>query len=340
METSFILLGVAWLMAALLALRERASGPLRRQTASRGEKAEARASGSIASALQKTRAVFSQRLRAALGATAQVDDDALERLLIESDVGVRATKRLLEAVAGSRSDPDARLSSLRARLLEILAPAGTSLADPANEISPWVCLVVGVNGVGKTTTIGKLAAAHGRLGRKVLLVAGDTFRAAAAEQLTHWAERAGAEIVRHQDGADPSAVVHDGLSAAQARSSDIVLVDTAGRLHTRANLMEELAKIVRVAGRLVPGAPHAVLLVLDATTGQNGLAQAREFSRAAGVTGIVLTKLDGSARGGIALAIREELGLPILWVGVGEGLEDLIPFDPERFIDELLGHAG
>jgi fused signal recognition particle receptor len=198
-----------------------------------------------------------------------------------------------------------------------------------------VVSIVGVNGTGKTTTIGKLAYRLRREGASVLLCAGDTFRAAAVEQLAVWAERTGAEIIRQKPGADPAAVVFDGLTAARARAVDVVIVDTAGRLHTKSNLMAELDKMKRTAAKLVPGAPHDVLLVLDATTGQNGLAQAREFTAAAGVTGIVLTKLDGTARGGIVVAIVRELGLPVLFVGTGETADDLVPFDAETFVNSL-----
>jgi len=200
-------------------------------------------------------------------------------------------------------------------------------------------VVVGVNGVGKTTTIGKLAHRFATQGRRTLLVAADTFRAAAVEQLSRWAERVGADIVKHQQGADPSAVVFDGMKAARARGVDVAIVDTAGRLHVKVNLMEELKKIVRTIGRHIEGAPHEVLLVLDATTGQNALTQARVFHEAAPLTGVVLAKLDGTARGGVALAVRKELGVPIRWVGLGEGPEDLVPFDPDRFVDALLESA-
>ena len=200
---------------------------------------------------------------------------------------------------------------------------------------PHVIFVVGVNGTGKTTTIGKLAHRLRREGASVLLCAGDTFRAAAVEQLAVWAERTGAEVIKQKAGADPAAVVYDALTAARARGVDVVIVDTAGRLHTKSNLMAELDKMKRTAAKLVPGAPHDVLLVLDATTGQNGLSQAREFTAAAGVTGIVLTKLDGTARGGIVVAIVRELGLPVRFVGTGETADDLVPFDAQTFVNSL-----
>jgi fused signal recognition particle receptor len=208
-------------------------------------------------------------------------------------------------------------------------------AAPEITTTPHVILVVGVNGTGKTTTVGKLANVYRVAGRSVLICAADTFRAAAVEQLAVWAERAGVDLVKAQSGADPAAVTFDAVSAAKARGREIVIVDTAGRLHTRANLMAELDKIRRVVGKVVPGAPHEVLLVVDATVGQNGLVQAREFMAASGASGIVLTKLDGTAKGGVAVAIADDLKLPIRYVGVGEGLDDLVPFDPAAYVDAL-----
>jgi fused signal recognition particle receptor len=199
-----------------------------------------------------------------------------------------------------------------------------------------VILLAGVNGVGKTTVAGKLAGLYGRQGKRVVLVAADTFRAAAGEQLEHWGRRVGAEVVRDQAGGDPAAVAYDGVAAAQARKADVVLVDTAGRLHTKSNLMDELRKVKRTLGKAMPGAPHDVWLILDATVGQNGLAQARQFHEALGVTGVILTKLDGTAKGGIVLAVAGELGLPVRYIGVGEGVEDLQAFEPEAFVDALL----
>lgn len=263
----------------------------------------------------------------------------LEEVLVAADVGVPTASALLDGVrahAGVDADGDQLRDVLRC---EIAALLGSS-APPEPTSRPWVTLVVGVNGVGKTTTVGKLAAHHRRLGRTVLIVAADTFRAAAIEQLTVWAERTGADLVRHVAGADPSAVVFDGMRAAIARGVDVVLVDTAGRLHTRAPLMDELRKVRRVIAREIPEAPHETLLVLDATTGQNAVNQARIFGEAVEVTGVALTKLDGTARGGVLLALRHELALPVHWVGVGERAEDLRPFDPGAFVEAVLGDPG
>ena len=222
---------------------------------------------------------------------------------------------------------------IREYLLEVLQTNDRPLAYVENP--PAVIMLVGVNGAGKTTTIGKLAAHLKGEGRSVLLCAADTFRAAAIEQLEVWGERTGIQVIRQNTGSDPSAVMFDALSAAKARQTDYVIIDTAGRLQTKTNLMAELEKMRRTASRVIPGAPHEVLLVLDATTGQNGLEQARKFTESSGVTGIVLTKLDGTAKGGVVVAIARELGLPIRFIGVGEKIDDLLPFDPERFIDSL-----
>ncbi len=257
----------------------------------------------------------------------------LEDVLIGADVGVATTKATLESLRSL--GPDASPMAVRGALSSTLRTMLASPPPPAPSARPWVILVTGVNGVGKTTTIGKLAAQHAAAGRRVLLIAADTFRAAAIDQLGVWAERTAADLVRHEPGADPSAVVFDGLKAALARRVDVVLIDTAGRLHTRTPLMEELRKIGRVIAREVPGAPHETLLVVDATTGQNAVSQARTFEQAVPLTGIVLTKLDGTARGGVLVALRRELGLPVRYVGVGEGVEDLRRFDAEEFVRAL-----
>lgn len=256
--------------------------------------------------------------------------EALEDALLTADVGLPGTTRIIEAV---RADRD---GTLRDRVGRVVHAILTDVkAPPAIATRPHVVLIVGVNGTGKTTTVGKLANLLRGDGHSVVVCAADTFRAAAVEQLAVWTERAGVDLVRAQPGADPAAVTFDAVSAAKARGRDIVLVDTAGRLHTRANLMAELDKIRRVVGREVPGAPHEVLLVLDATVGQNGLVQAREFMAASGANGIVLTKLDGTAKGGVAVAIAHDLKLPIRYIGVGEGIDDLLPFDAAAYVDAL-----
>jgi fused signal recognition particle receptor len=256
--------------------------------------------------------------------------EALEDALIAADVGLAATEKIVAAVDADRG------GSIRDRvervMLDIFAGARSSV-DLQNK--PHVILVVGVNGTGKTTTVGKLAHLYQGQGKSVMVCAGDTFRAAAVEQLSVWAERAGVDLVRAQSGADPAAVTFDAVTAAKARGRDVVIVDTAGRLHTRTNLMAELDKIRRVVSREVPGAPHEVLLVLDATVGQNGLVQAREFIAASGANGIVLTKLDGTAKGGVAVAIAHDLKVPIRYIGVGEAIDDLIPFDAPAYVSAL-----
>src|SRR6187401_1778104 len=256
--------------------------------------------------------------------------EAIEDALIAADVGLPATERIIAAV---KTDREGALADRVARVM--LGIFRDARPAPAIDVLPHVILIVGVNGTGKTTTVGKLANIYRTSGRSVLICAADTFRAAAVEQLAVWAERAGVDLVRAQSGADPAAVTFDAVSAAKSRGREVVIVDTAGRLRTRANLMAELDKIRRVVGRVVPGAPHEVLLVLDATVGQNGLVQAREFVAAGGVNGIVLTKLDGTAKGGVAVAIAHDLKLPIRYVGVGEGIDDLIPFSPDEYVDAL-----
>jgi fused signal recognition particle receptor len=288
----------------------------------------------------KTRGLISGYVRA-LRSRSSVDEqswDELEEALLRADVGVSTTTALLADLrarvrAGDLNGVDAVVDALREDLRRSLDTAdGTGLSVDGALTSVW--LFVGVNGVGKTTTIGKVARREKAAGRSVLLAAGDTFRAAAGEQLAQWAERTGVEIVRGAEGGDPSAVVFDAVQRAEARGNDLVLADTAGRLHTKVNLVEELKKIRRVADR-PPGRVTEVLLVLDATTGQNGLTQARQFLDAVGVTGVVLTKLDGSAKGGIVIAIQRELGLPVKLVGLGEGPDDLVPFDADDFVDAL-----
>jgi fused signal recognition particle receptor len=258
--------------------------------------------------------------------------EALEEALISADVGVAATARIVEAVRARRSRGESLRDLVKAEILAILEGAGAPAGDGHH---PHIVMIVGVNGTGKTTTVAKLARLIKDSGRAPLICAADTFRAAAVEQLEIWATRAGVDIIRARAGADPAAVVFDAIAAGKARQRDVILVDTAGRLHTRVNLMTELDKIRRVAAREVEGAPHEVLLVLDATVGQNGLAQAREFMSAAGVNGIVLTKLDGTAKGGIAVAIANDLKLPIRYVGVGEAIDDLIPFSPDDYVNAL-----
>jgi len=262
--------------------------------------------------------------------------EALEELLVSADVGIAATEQIVTAVreqaGGGRSLRDLVKEEIR-RIFDGVTPA------PVDGHRPHVTLIVGVNGTGKTTTIGKLANLLKASGRTPLVCAADTFRAAAVEQLAVWAGRAGVEIVRAGEGSDPASVVFDAIQTGRAHGCDPILVDTAGRLHTRTNLMHELDKIRRVAGRAAEGAPHEVLLVLDATVGQNGLQQAREFTSVAGVTGVVLTKLDGTAKGGVAVAIAHDLRLPIQYVGVGEGIDDLIPFSPADYVDALFEQA-
>jgi len=258
--------------------------------------------------------------------------EALEELLISADVGLAATERIIAAVQRRSRQGESLRDLVKQEIQSVFAGVDGPIEVAAR---PQVTLVVGVNGTGKTTTVGKLARALQEKGDHPLICAADTFRAAAVEQLQIWATRAGVDIVRAKDGADPAAVVFDAISSARARGRDPVLVDTAGRLHTRVNLMGELEKIRRVAAREVPGAPQEVLLVLDATVGQNGLVQAREFMNVAGANGIVLTKLDGTAKGGVAVAIAHDLKLPIRWVGVGEGIDDLVVFEAREYVDGL-----
>jgi fused signal recognition particle receptor len=298
----------------------------------------------------KTRTELSARVEQLLTGNRPVDPELLKQLesaLLSADIGVRTTKEVLaalrEQVNEHKIDDAGQLKQeLKRQILKILvAPAanfdGAFGVTPGSTAgaAPRVLFVVGVNGTGKTTTIGKLANRLKKEGATVVLCAADTFRAAAIEQLEVWARRSNVEIIKQKSGADPSAVIFDALSAAQSRAADVVIVDTAGRLHTKSNLMAELDKMKRTAAKVVPGAPHDVLLVLDATTGQNGLNQAREFWSHAGVTGIVLTKLDGTAKGGIVVAIARELNLPIRFVGTGEQIDDLVPFDARTYVNSL-----
>ena len=293
-------------------------------------------------AVTKTRDSLGEKIDSVIALTREVDESALEELemvLISSDIGVTTATEIIAALRER-----ARRQGIRngAELKQLLKEHLKAILDeqerPISAVAPpLVIMMVGVNGTGKTTTTGKLAGYFRRDAKTVLLCAADTFRAAAIEQLEVWGERSGAEMIRTRPGGDPSAVLYDALQAAKARSTDVLIVDTAGRLHTKNSLMAELDKMRRTAQRLVPSAPHEVLLVMDATTGQNGLQQARLFTESAGVTGIVLTKLDGTAKGGIAVAIARELQLPVRYVGVGEKIDDLLPFDSEAFAESLLG---
>jgi fused signal recognition particle receptor len=291
--------------------------------------------------LHRTREALSGRLERLFAGRKVVDAELLEELeelLITADIGVDTSLFLIQALQEKLrrrelGDVDRLKAALQAEMVELL----TGPAPRERSARPWVVLLVGVNGVGKTTTIAKLAHQDRHQGLTPLLVAGDTFRAAAVEQLEIWGERVGAAVVKQKTGSDPAAVVFDGLAAAAARGADTVYVDTAGRLHTKVNLMEELKKIHRTAAKKIPGAPHEVLLILDATTGQNALNQARLFHEAVGVTGLILTKMDGTAKGGVALAVVHETGIPLRYIGVGEAMEDLRPFDAEAFVEAILG---
>jgi len=301
-------------------------------------------------AVAATRDSLSERLDTVFAGRKQIDDellDQLEEALIAADIGVPTTLEVLETVRRGIArkqinDLDALKAAIKDELLTILkqserqgVASETSVPDG---VAPYVMMIVGVNGVGKTTTIGKLAQRIKAEGNDVLICAADTFRAAASDQLAIWAERTGVPLIQQKQGTDPAAVLFDSLKAAKARGSEVLIVDTAGRLHNKSNLMAELEKMKRVAGREVEGAPHETLLVVDAVTGQNGLEQARQFLKVAGVTGIVLTKLDGTAKGGIAVAIAKELSLPIRYAGIGEKLDDLVVFDPEQYVNGLFGN--
>jgi fused signal recognition particle receptor len=355
-----VTLGVALFILLLLLRIGRRKRPVPRRRAEVAPEEEAEAEGAEeAPALPAEAPVVSpaslfERMRAGLAKTqsalvgrldsllsgrrvdAELLDD-LEELLITADFGMATTSDVIQALRGRVARGEMSTVALRAALREELRER-LKLEAGALDLSqgqPFVIMVVGVNGVGKTTTIGKLARQYTAQGKRVVLGAGDTFRAAAAEQLAIWGERAGVEVIRHGEGADPAAVAFDAAKAALARKADVLILDTAGRLHTKVNLMEEMKKIRRVLGREIPGAPHETLLVLDATTGQNALIQARLFKEAVEVSGIALTKLDGTAKGGMVVAIGAELGLPVRYVGIGEGVDDLRPFDPDLFVDAL-----
>ena len=295
----------------------------------------------LKSGIQKTRTGLVSRLEDTLAGRKEIDAALLEELeytLIAADIGVKTTNEILELIRQKVSrkllgDAQELRQLIREHLVEVLRATQRPLVRVSQP--PAVVMIVGVNGTGKTTTIGKLAQRYKAEGRSVLLCAADTFRAAAIEQLEIWGQRTSAELVRQKPGADPSAVLFDAIQAGRSRRIDYVIVDTAGRLHTKSNLMAELEKMRRTASRLIPDAPHEVLLVMDATTGQNGLEQARRFTETSGVTGIVLAKLDGTAKGGVVIPIARELNLPIRYVGVGEKPDDLLPFEPERFVASL-----
>jgi len=302
--------------------------------------------GRMKEAVSRTRESLNERLDTIVALTHEVDEASLEELeigLIASDLGVRTSAEIIQSLRERAKRHEIQNGEqlrdlLKSQIKSILdAEEEQDFFKPKQTAPPTVIMMVGVNGAGKTTTVGKLASYFRRQGKSVLLCAADTFRAAAIEQLEVWGQRTGVEMIKTKQGGDPSAVLFDALQAAKARGTDVVVIDTAGRLHTKNNLMAELDKMRRTAQRIVPGAPHQVLLVLDATTGQNGLQQARLFTESSGVTGIVLTKLDGTAKGGIVVAIASELHLPVRYVGVGERLEDLLPFDSQSFVDSLLG---
>lgn len=293
----------------------------------------------LGSKLEKTRNEFVGKIREVIKAAGTVDADLIDRIeeiLIQADVGAETTMRIVEEMKefeARGASPDELLGSFKSQLQQIVGTEPTRLSVETQK--PFVILVIGVNGVGKTTTIGKMAAEFRDQGKKVLIVAGDTFRAAAVDQLKIWADRTGSTFISKGMGADPAGTAFDGIKQAQEEGYDVVLVDTAGRLHTKTNLMEELTKIARVSDRVLPGAPHATLLVLDATTGQNAITQTQVFSEAVPVTGIVMTKLDGTAKGGVLIGVRNQFNIPIVKIGVGESIEDLRDFHPQEFVDAL-----
>jgi fused signal recognition particle receptor len=309
------------------------------------EKAEPSLLERLKASVSKTKAALAETVDTIFLGERAIDPSVLKQLenaLISADIGVRTTREVLDSVK-EKLDRNALSNStqlkqeIKSQIARILQPATEMqiINVSTNGSGPRVVFIVGVNGVGKTTSIGKLANRLRQQGLSVVLCAADTFRAAAIEQLEIWAQRNGVEVIKQKSGADPAAVVFDAMAAAKTRNADAVIVDTAGRLHTKSNLMAELEKMKRTAAKVIPGAPHDILLVMDATTGQNGLSQAREFTSAVGVTGIILTKLDGTAKGGIVVAISRELGLPIRFVGTGEQIDDLVPFDAETYVNSL-----
>lgn len=299
--------------------------------------------GRLKERLGKTRGTLVSNIQQVFSGKSKIDDEVfeeLEEILIQADIGVETTVSIVEDMRRISKEqrlqtPDELYDLLKKELIQTLSPGDHIPHWEAPNGGTHITMVAGVNGTGKTTTIGKLASHLKAQGKSVMLGAADTFRAAAVEQLSVWAERSDVPIIKHQEGADPASVAFDAADAAQARGADCLIIDTAGRLHTKVNLMEELRKIQRVIDKKVPGAPHQVLLVLDATTGQNGLQQALQFTEALKVTGIVITKLDGTAKGGIAIAIQKQLGIPIKYIGVGEAVDDLQPFDPQQFVEAL-----
>ncbi len=293
-------------------------------------------------ALGATKDSLVGRIENVLSSRPTIDEEVLDDLegtLLSADLGFQVSEKIMEAIRAKQKNHEVENAEvardeIKKQLLAIIN-IHSDAETPCNEDNTQIWMVVGVNGTGKTTTVGKLAALASNAGKNVLVCAGDTFRPAAIEQLSVWTERSGADLIKSRAGTDPSAVLHDALDAANARKSDVVIIDTAGRLHTKGNLMQELEKMRRVASKKIPGAPHEVFLVIDATTGQNGLSQAREFMKFTGITGLIVTKLDGTAKGGIIFSIIQELRVPVRYIGVGESLEDLVDFSPELFIDSL-----
>ncbi len=295
---------------------------------------------SLEEGLKKTRTGFVSKLTSLFGQKSLDEDEIeqIEEILFTADIGVRTAQKLMEFLQTEisrkeRSDPARILTALKDKIRAMLAVGAKPVDYAAHK--PFVILVVGVNGTGKTTTVGKLALRQVQAGRKVILAAGDTFRAAAAEQLQVWGKRTGVQVIRGQEGGDPGAVVYDAISAAKSQGADVVIADTAGRLHTKVNLVEELKKVQRVCGKAAEGAPHEVWLVLDATTGQNAINQAKQFHKALEVTGLILTKLDGTAKGGVIIGVTDTFGIPVRFIGIGEQAADLRPFDPDAFVKAL-----